>query len=155
MGDLIEGFGDEVVLFVAFLTLSLIFLTVFSCFRRPSSPDRAPSAEEEHTPQLEGPEVHPQATEQAPERPGAETGELRYRPQAASPPDYLSRPEATGGTVEQQQDNDGGRQPDTSGRGSADEELGEIHVRLIQATGPGHAREIVVSPNATLQQLRR
>lgn len=147
MGDMLEGFGDEVVLFVAFLTLSLIFLTVFSCFRRPRRPERTrtPSAETSPAQQLEV--HHPAASRAVAEG-------LRHRPQATSLPDGDSRgveATITSRTVEQQQNNDNESRNDSTEQ----EYNSEIHIRLIQATGSGDAREVVIAPNTTLEYLRR
>lgn len=177
MGEMIEGFGDEVVLFVAFLALSLVFLSLITCSRRRRIPDRAESTRdsEDHAhaqqPAAEGrPEASSDPVGQPQPRAGADG--LRHRTHVASTAEEVHQQGGSGqlgggqlddgseqqprGDVRQPSLQPGGdQQSSVSSGGQGTTEEGQINIRLIQAGGPGHAREVCVAPTATLQHLRR
>ena len=190
MGEMIEGFGDEVVLFAAFLALSLVFLSLLTCTRRQRSPDRAESTQEgenhahvqqpaEEEGQGHRPEAHSDSADQPQFIPGADG--LRHRTPVASTagshqqrgsgqlsgdqeqpsinsgqlPDW----QHCGGDVRQPNPQPGGsneqKPSDIGGGHRTTEAEGQINIRLIQAGGPGLARQVCVAPTVTLQYLRR
>ena len=156
MGEetLIQGVGDEVVLFGGFMVLSVIFIIVVSVWQRSRAPATARQEDQEGSVQLQTESHAPQADQSS----GvgvdgsASTGQsggtdgLRHRPNVATAPD------------ERQSDaphDEGGRGSPQAGSGPAGSGEEEIRIRLIQAGGPGHAREVCVTPHATLGHLRR
>lgn len=169
MGAILEGFGDEVVLFVAFLALSLVFLTFLSYWQRKRTPVAAqqrPGAES-HAPTVSGNEHEEASTEQlGAAGSSSATDGLRHRAHVASTPGGDSNETNVtsgggtgghGGGTGGCGGSTGGHGGSTGGSGTMEDTSGDddITVRLIQAGGPGHAREVCVTANSTMQYLRR
>ena len=124
MGEMIEGFGDEVVLFAAFLALSLVFLSLLTCTRRQRSPDRAESTQEgenhahvqqpaEEEGQGHRPEAH---SDSAQFSPGADG--LRHRtPLASTAGSHQQRGSGQLSGDREQPSNNSGQLPDWQHRG--------------------------------------
>ena len=147
MGDMIEGIGDEVVLFVGFLAFALTFLTWLSCRQRQQRPHAAPARQQGESHAQQPAPSPPAESGSGESEPVAGTDGLRHRSHVTSPGDLATdEPRTPSSNVPSHQD--GG------GRGTSDG-AAEIGVRLIQAGGAGNAREVRVSPNTTLQYLRR
>ena len=154
MGDLVEGIGDEVLLFVSFLGISLVFLFYVSFWRgqrrpaggaAPQGPQEPPTA----TPQDDSPNL-----DQARGGTGLPDG-LRHRPHASVTPDDASREESDS-THQQASSNEGGRgTTPTSPTTTKGAGVGLISVKLVQAGGPERTQEVSVTPDTTLDHLRR
>lgn len=176
MDSVIAGVGDEVVLFAGFLVFSLLFLTVFSVWKKPgtpAAPPAAPPTEEEESyarqNQNRSPDSH--NLQDGTEHPegvvtGTEESGLRRRYHTSA--DHSREAESTssespssgrGTSADRSREAESTSEsvPDpqpSSGHGtSAGDD--EINVRLIQAGGPGHTQEVRVTPGTTLQELRR
>jgi hypothetical protein len=183
MGDLVEGFGDEVVLFVAFLTLSLVFLTLLSYTRRhrTSGSGRGEPEQQDHA-------QHPEGPNQQQSQGELRTADgLRHRI-SATPSAEREVQRVLRNEQPRDSGHDGDQQPvsgvESAGRHDGDRGFGtgigggigggearlqsdgseqqpgrttegDINVRLIQPGGPGRAREVCVAPDVTLQYLRR
>lgn len=148
-GNIIEGVGDEVLLFGVFLLLSLVFLTFISLRGRQQVPP--PEQREQSGEHVELDTSHDR------NRQSSADG-LRSRFHTAAP---------TSSTWQQSSDSNstgrgerGSGSDDEEGRGTGDGgdddgERNEIRIRLIQAGAPGNVREICVHPDITLDQIRR
>lgn len=155
MGDIIEGVGDEVVLFGGFIILSVVFLIVISLWqrRRESETPTRESVQDQRESHAHT-EEHPNSDEvQDSTSTGQQSGSegLRHRSHVTvtPAPSFTPNESESASSTPLQQPGDGG------GRGSSDgSHRNEITIRLIQAGGPGHAREVSVSPNTTLGDLR-
>ncbi len=172
MGDLIEGIGDEVLLFVGFLVLSLIFLSYFT-FRNRQAPPRPAAAatppvssSSGSQPQEEPTGANPNRENHATQRSG-ETGSnsdqsyvrplgedglrSRFRGTEASSNQSGTNSEP-GGTTAGDTDISG---DDASGRSQDNDDGNDITIRLIRAGGSGHAQEIHTTATCTIDYLRR
>lgn len=164
---LIEGIGDEVVLFVGFLVLSAGLLVYFTLRQASRGQNSGPRVAQESGGTL-GRESHASGSEapteeEVPVRPQADTTPrqtqyqgsdgLRQRSNVSAPSEDRNEPptsRASGRGTPQE-----AAAGDSAGGGEQEPGEGEIRIRLIQAGGPGHAREVCVSPRIHLGQLRR
>ncbi len=150
MGDLIEGIGDEVLLFVSFLSISMAFLFYVSFLRGERAPVQP--QESQHPPTTPPAQPHGETApsqDQARETTGPQDG-LRHRPHANAPPNE-SEPAS-----ENTQRSERGRGTTTTTTPiTADTGSGEITVKLVQAGGPERTQEVLVTPDTTLEYLRR
>ena len=154
MGDLIEGIGDEVLLFVSFLAVSVVFLFFVTARRSQRTPAPPPEGQPNlapaaRPPQGVGPDLPTQ--DQANENTGIPDG-LRHR----------FHPNVVPGDSQGASDGAQGQPNDESGRVDNEPTEGipastsnEFTIKLIRAGGPERSEEVRVTRNTTLEQLRR
>ena len=177
---MIEGVGDEVVLFGGFLVLSVACLALISIWQRGRTPEAAGQAQEPDPGRGRSSEGDNSTPQSQPNEEvldadvglavGARTelpDGLRHRSRV-TPAASAHSTAATTSAEEQQsrsvsrdtlrEEEDGGRvsphgDPTSNNSSSAGEEDSDISVRLIQAGGK--VQEIRINPGATLGDLRR
>ena len=154
MGDfLVEGVGDEVVLFVLFLVLSSIFLVVAALWKRGPSTIPSSAPEEAAVPSSQALTGDSQAarTENISHAGNSTESEgLRHRVAPASR--EATNVDSRSPAREEQEHESLEARGLASGRRSED---AGMTIRLVRAGGQEHTLEVVVTPACTLEELRQ
>ena len=154
----IEGVGDEVVLFCGFLALSFTFITFVSFWKRhrtPADPATAESAQREEHTQPRGEEDITSGHHQ--NVAGGDGVRSRFNPINPITPSLSTEEVASdqpNDDTESREVPDGGSEF-KDGSVPINNEENRMRIRLIRAGGPGHSQEICVSPETTLDFIRR